>query len=865
MARGKNGVIRTAKVNPDIDDQARAGDGHGLVRSALLAGDESEIARVGTSPIAISLVGGIYTQYFDMGAPAPSPVGGLSSVMPTDWFFFEAGSSANGTYGINNGSSNTGNTYSYGHDGSGDRALGGLLSGSLTPTFGASFTNSTGGTLNSLLISYVGEQWRLGATGRNDRLDFEISVNGGATWTAVNQLDFIAPLSTGAVGALNGNTNSVAISFNITGLAIANGSSFQIRWLDFDASGSDDGLAIDNFSLVTQSLAIGDVTAAEGDSGTTAFTFTVTRSGGTAGSVGATWTLALSGTANAADFNPSSQSGLVSFATGETSKTITVFVQGDTAIEGNETFTVVLSAPTAGVFIADATGDGTITNDDTAAQNPVIANLDDDVASWSGDGAVLLDFGGDLMVTDADSANFEGGALIVSISANGVAGEDVLSVQNNVGTVELSGGNVIVNGQIIGTATGGTNGNALIISFINSLATPAAVQILMRALTYNNTNAVDPSTAQREIHYQLSGPMGSTTADSLVNLTVSPGELSIDDVTQNEGQAGTTNFTFTVTRAGGDFGAVGASWFVAQSSATASDFTVFPQTGTVSFADGQTSATITVTVQGDTNHEGDENFTVQLHDPTGGATITDPQGFGFITNDDPVITGTENNDALVGTAGDDAIYGLGGHDRLIGNAGNDTIDGGEGDDYISGGTSTGGGPGNDVIHGGDGYDRAGYFMFLGGVGVTVDLNIVGVAQNTGQGLDTLSGIENLSGTSFADVLTGDGGDNWLWGATANHLSGMTLFTSSTNNDTISGNGGNNRLSGGAGDDNLFGGNGDDTLSGGAAGDLLAGEAGDDDLSGDAGVDALDGGTQVDMCAVGADGGSTAGCEAFPLG
>lgn len=117
-----------------------------------------------------------------------------------------------------------------------------------------------------------------------------------------------------------------------------------------------------------------------------------------------------------------------------------------------------------------------------------------------------------------------------------------------------------------------------------------------------------------------------------------PGTFSIDDVSLAEGDAGTTDFTFTVTRTGGSDGAVSVDFTVSASTGNtvnASDFAggVFPS-GTVSFADGETSQTITVSVVGDTIIETDERFDVTLSNATGGATITDDVGLGTILNDD---------------------------------------------------------------------------------------------------------------------------------------------------------------------------------------------------------------------------------------
>ena len=108
----------------------------------------------------------------------------------------------------------------------------------------------------------------------------------------------------------------------------------------------------------------------EGQSGSTAFTFTVTRGGNASIATSASWAVAGSGASPAAgsDFAGAVlPSGTVSFAAGETSKTITVNVAGDTVVEPNEGFTVTLSNPAAGTTIGTATANGTIRNDDCGA------------------------------------------------------------------------------------------------------------------------------------------------------------------------------------------------------------------------------------------------------------------------------------------------------------------------------------------------------------------------------------------------------------------------------------------------------------------------------------------------------------------
>ncbi|MEQ1675232.1 MAG: Ig-like domain-containing protein [Chitinophagaceae bacterium] len=179
---------------------------------------------------------------------------GTSSTLPTGWVLLETGTNANTTLAADAGAGTTGNTYSYGTGTATDRAFGGLRSGSLIPTQGVQIRNSTGATITSLSISYTGEQWRCGTTGRTDQVDFQYSLNATSlstgAWTDVNALDFASP-STTSVGAKDGNAaaNRTAKSTLITGVSIANNAIFWLRWNDLDASGADDGLSIDDFSI----------------------------------------------------------------------------------------------------------------------------------------------------------------------------------------------------------------------------------------------------------------------------------------------------------------------------------------------------------------------------------------------------------------------------------------------------------------------------------------------------------------------------------------------------------------------------------------------------------------------------------------
>jgi len=325
--------------------------------------------------VSLTTLGSAYTQNFDtLSNTAGSTTNNLT--IP-GWFMTETGGGArdNEQYAVDTGASTTGDTYSYGAAASTERALGGLQSGTLIPNFGVCFTNNTGSTITNLAIAYNGEEWRLGTAGRTDQLNLEYSLNATdlttGTWTNVVALDFITP-DTATVGAKNGNAaaDRTALSSTISSLSIANGSTFWIRWTDVNATGADDGLAVDDFSLTPQNvvppnLTINDVSLNEGNAGTTSFTFTVSLST-PAGPGGVTFNIA---TADGTATQPSdyTQKSLTAQTIPASSSTysFTVLVNGDTTPETNETFFVNVTNVT-GANVTDGQGQGTIVNDDAA-------------------------------------------------------------------------------------------------------------------------------------------------------------------------------------------------------------------------------------------------------------------------------------------------------------------------------------------------------------------------------------------------------------------------------------------------------------------------------------------------------------------
>lgn len=153
--------------------------------------------------------------------------------------------------------------------------------------------------------------------------------------------------------------------------------------------------------------------------------------------------------------------------------------------------------------------------------------------------------------------------------------------------------------------------------------------------------------------------------------------------------------------------------------------------------------------------------------------------YGYPTGDtiDAADGVTNGADVIFGTNFRDVIYGLGGNDVLKG------------------------GGGADKLVGGDGIDTAAYGDSQEGVQVSLKM---GQGSGGTASFDKLSEIENLSGSSYDDILEGDENANALYGE-----------------------GGNDVLKGGGGSDKLFGGAGDDILSSDALGDLIDGGTGTD--------------------------------------
>ena len=262
-----------------------------------------------------------------------------------------------------------------------------------------------------------------------------------------------------------------------------------------------------------------------------------------------------------------------------------------------------------------------------------------------------------------------------------------------------------------------------------------------------------------------------------------------------------------------------------------------------------------------TYERSDAGVTINL----GAGTQTGSYAQGDLITGIEQVVGSDYRDVLTGDDEANVLNGIGGDDELRGNDGDDVLEGGAGADRLDGGA---------------GVDRVSYIE--SDTGVTVNLSDNTAAGGHAQG-DVLTEIENMTGSRYQDVLTGDNSANELYGHDGD--------------DELQGNGGDDVLEGGAGADQLDGGAGTDWLSyagsdgavsvrlydgyarrghaegdvisgfenlrgsdyadrlagtgranqleGGAGNDQLRGSSGDDVLEGGAGADGLSGGRGID--------------------
>jgi CSLREA domain-containing protein len=324
-------------------------------------------------------------------------------------------------------------------------------------------------------------------------------------------------------------------------------------------------------------------------------TLTVTRTG----DISITSTVAYSKTnvsTTNGDFTGTT-SGVVSFAAGEASKDISIGINDDSTYEGTESFTVALSAPSVGTIGAQGSASVSITDNDTA---PTLSINDPPAVTE----------GGDVVFTVTQSAATELETSFEYSTADGTA----KAPGDYTAVTTATGLGTIPAGETTTTITIGTNNDTI----------------------YEGGNETFTVTLSDP-------PTNATIADGTGTGTIQDNDtqptISINDVTQIEGNGpGTTGFLFTVSLSNPSYQTITVNYATQDGTtnpATAGSDYVAIATTPLTFNPGETSQTVTVLVNGDTTHEADETFFVNLTNPSN-VTSGDMQGLGTITNDDPL-------------------------------------------------------------------------------------------------------------------------------------------------------------------------------------------------------------------------------------
>ncbi|NVK42951.1 MAG: DUF4347 domain-containing protein [Oceanospirillaceae bacterium] len=174
--------------------------------------------------------------------------------------------------------------------------------------------------------------------------------------------------------------------------------------------------------------------------------------------------------------------------------------------------------PNGALDISVYIDDITVTTAVPANEPPIISNLNGDSVNYlEGSSAVLLDSGSDATLSDPDD-NFNGGSVTVAITGNRVISEDQLAIANS-GLISTSGSNVIYNAAVIGTFTGGSGINDLVVT-LNANANATSVQALLRNLSYVNSNSGDPSTLARTVAISVADGDGGISNTANVSVAI---------------------------------------------------------------------------------------------------------------------------------------------------------------------------------------------------------------------------------------------------------------------------------------------------------------------------------------------------------
>jgi large repetitive protein len=330
---------------------------------------------------------------------------------------------------------------------------------------------------------------------------------------------------------------------------------------------------------------ISDITVTEGNTGTTNATFTVALSAVSGQPVSIRYATA-NGTATAGS-DYTNTTGTLTIPAGQSSGTITVPVRGEYDFEADETFVLNLDTPNA-VTLSDTQAQATIVNDDSVATFVI----------------------NDVTITEGNSGTTD--AVFTVTLSNPLSNAVTVRYATSSSTARATSDFTTKSGTLT-FASGETT---------KTIAVPIVGETIFEA--------------DEVFFVNLTNPVGATVADAQGKGTITNDDtaptLSIDDLSQLEGNTSATVFTFTVTLSTPSGVNTTVSYATANGTAVSpNDYSL--KTGTLTIAAGRTTGTVSISVKGDTLVESEETFAVNLSNPVN-ATIADGQGQGRILNDD---------------------------------------------------------------------------------------------------------------------------------------------------------------------------------------------------------------------------------------
>jgi hypothetical protein len=354
-------------------------------------------------------------------------------------------------------------------------------------------------------------------------------------------------------------------------------------------------------------VAVAPSSTAEDGAGNLVYTFT--RNGVTTGALTANFTI--NGTATfstdytqtgATTFTP--PTGTVDFAAGSSTATVTIDPTADTTVEPNETVILTVASGTGYLVAAvNSSATGTITNDDTDV-SVAVAPL-----SVNEDGATNL-------VYTFTRVGVTSTPLTANFTIAGTATFNTDYTQTGAATFVPPNGTVTF-GAGNSTATVTVDPSADITSELDET-------VILTLAAGTGYNVIEPSSATGTI----------TNDDVVVSVAVSPGAVAED---------GATNLVYTFTRNDAanpltvNFSVGGTATFTTDYTQTgAAAFT--PPTGTVSFAAGELTATVTVDPVADSSVEPDETVVLTVIAGSGYTVGAPSSATGTITNDDTDVS-----------------------------------------------------------------------------------------------------------------------------------------------------------------------------------------------------------------------------------